>query len=606
MSTKTAIRNGLNIDIKPVFPDNQIKVIAQSDPFPAIEERPCYRVYEKPFERAGRQYREGVYYHHTTRTKDGEPQNPIDDYLCGVLKIIADTKDTSGQNYGKLLAFKPKDRTGEKRLNVPMDMVLNDQSGDLIRVLGNEGLYIDFHHKKRINAYINSRSPEKYMEAAHSTGWHGDSFVLPDEVIGSGDVWFQSRGRIAAYSQAGTLDGWKKGISDRAIGNPLLQLAICGAFAGSLLQKIGHKGGGLHFYGDSSKGKSTALEAAASVWGHGGEYYQSWNTTANALEGTARLHTDTMLGLDEIHTCKAKDIDSAIYSLFNGIGKGRANERGDARSVARWRVFCISNGEYSIPDALARDYIKPMAGQGIRFLDIYSTGEQYGFFNTIHDASSPALFAQHLKAASNQHYGHAGKAFIRYLVSLSQNKEPDYSDMMNKITNALTTTETGDQERRAAQLFALCALAGELAIEAKILTWEAGHAIQAAKHGFKVWLLHRGTNGRNAEDVAIFRNIMDFVGAHGGARFEMVEGEERTITNRAGWKRIDGDKTIYMFTSGGLLEAAGNHNIRQVTQALAGIKAFASTEAGSYSKKTRTKDNFLRLYHLDIEKISQN
>ena len=581
--------------------DKQIQLV---DPFPALEERPCYRVYENPFMRGTRKYREGVYHHYLTKAKEGESQNPVDDYLCGVLKIIADTKDAGGQNFGKLLAFKPKDRSGEKRLNVPMDMVLNDQSGDLIRVLGNEGLYIDFNNRRRINAYINTQHPNRYMEAAHATGWHGNDFVLPDEVIGSGDVWFQSRERIAAYSSAGTLEGWQKGISDQAIGNPLLQLAICGALAGPLLKRIGNKGGGLHFYGASSKGKSTALEAAASVWGKGDTFYQTWNATANALEGSARLHTDTMLGLDEIHNCKPRDLDNAVYALLNGAGRGRANERGDARNIARWRVFCISNGEYSIPDALAREHIKHMPGQGVRLLDIFATGGQYGFFNDIHDASSPALFAQHLKAASNQHYGHAGKAFVRYLVALSQDEEPDYSDMVNEITNALTTDETGDQERRAAQLFALCALAGELAIEAKVLTWETGQATQAAKHGFKVWLEQRGTHGRNAEDIAVFKGILNFIDAHGGARFELVDGEDRTIMNRAGWKRIDGDKTIYMFTSGGLEEAAGR-GVKQVTKALASIGAFLVNDSGSYSKNTRTKDGVTRLYHLDTEAIKK-
>ncbi|NLY64618.1 MAG: DUF927 domain-containing protein [Alcaligenaceae bacterium] len=574
------------------------------DPFPTLKDRPCYRVYEHPFMRGGRTYRDGVYYHHMTKSKDGEPQNPIDDYLCGVLKIIADTKDTSGQNYGKLLAFKTKDHMGEKRLNVPMDMVLNDRAGDLIKVLGNEGLYIEFHNRGRINAYVNSQRPDRYMEAAHSTGWHSNSFVLPDEVIGSGDVWFQSRERIAAYSSRGDLAGWQAGVSDKAIGNPLLQLAICGALAGVLLKRIGNKGGGLHFYGASSKGKSTALEAAASVWGKGDTFYQTWNATSNALEGTARLHTDTMLGLDEIHNCKPRDLDNAVYALLNGAGRGRANERGDARNIARWRVFCISNGEYSIPDALARDHIKHMAGQGVRLLDIYATGEEYGFFSNIHDASSPALFAQHLKAASNLHYGHAGKAFVRHLVKLSEDKEPDYSDMVNGITNSLTTTTTGDQERWAAQLFALCALAGELAIEAKILTWKAGHAIQAAKHGFKVWLEQRGTNGRNAEDIAIFKGILNFIDAHGGARFEAVDGEDRTIMNRAGWKRIDGNKTIYMFTSGGLEEAAGR-GIRQATKALASIDAFIDKDQGSYRKKIRVNDGRVSLYHLNIEAIEK-
>ena len=74
------------------------------------------------------------------------------------------------------------------------------------------------------------------------------------------------------------------------------------AFAGPLLGLIGREGGGFNFYGQSSRGKTTLAEASASVWGKGGRpgFVRSWRSTANALEATAALHTDTLLVLDEL------------------------------------------------------------------------------------------------------------------------------------------------------------------------------------------------------------------------------------------------------------------------------------------------------------------
>ncbi len=46
--------------------------------------------------------------------------------------------------------------------------------------------------------------------------------------------------------------------------------------------------GGIHLVDNSSVGKSTAIKAAASVWG-GPKYVRSWNTTSNGLEGAAAL-----------------------------------------------------------------------------------------------------------------------------------------------------------------------------------------------------------------------------------------------------------------------------------------------------------------------------
>lgn len=584
-------------------PALDIDTAATADPFPADEERPCYRIYREPIDRMGRKYRKGVYYHALTTPKGDSPAMPIDDYICDPLTVLADTKDPNGQNYGKLLEFETKDRSQTKRLLVPMDMILNDRSGELISVLGNEGLYIDFRNGRRyLNAFVNSQSPEgPYLQAARSTGWHGAAFVFPDEVIGADDVWFQSRERIAAYSTAGTLEGWKGHISDMASGNPLLQLSLCAALAGTLLHRMNIHGGGLHFYGASSQGKTTSLYAASSVWGNGNTYYQAWNATANSLEGTARLYTDTLLGLDEIHSCRPRDLDMALYGLANGVGKGRANERGDPRNVARWRVFFISNGELSIPAALARDNIRLMAGQSVRLLDIYATGEKYGFFSDLHDANNAAAFADALRDAAATHYGHAGKAFVRYLISL---EDTDISGLAQAIQNDLAPMVVSEQERRAARLFAVCALAGELAIEAGILTWSVGEAIAAAKHGFNLWLTQRATHGRNQEDMTIYSNILAFIETHGGSRFEDIGGGGRPVINRAGWKRADqDDETVYMFTSTGLQEAAGVRDIRQVTKALAGIDGFIETDTGQHNKMTRVGNDTLRLYRVDIAKL---
>jgi len=39
------------------------------------------------------------------------------------------------------------------------------------------------------------------------------------------------------------------------------------AFAGPLLHMLGHESGGFHLYGDSSGGKTTHLQVAASIYG---------------------------------------------------------------------------------------------------------------------------------------------------------------------------------------------------------------------------------------------------------------------------------------------------------------------------------------------------
>src|SRR5690606_5293733 len=105
--------------------------------------------------------------------------------------------------------------------------------------------------------------------------------------------------RTAPYGVAGSLEGWQEDVAARANGNPMLTLGISAALAGCLLEKLNVDGGGLHLFGDSSAGKTTVLMAAISVWG-GPAFRRTWRTTSNGLEGAAKMHTGTMLALDEV------------------------------------------------------------------------------------------------------------------------------------------------------------------------------------------------------------------------------------------------------------------------------------------------------------------
>lgn len=111
-----------------------------------------------------------------------------------------------------------------------------------------------------------------------------------------------------SFRQAGTLESWQENVARYAVGNSRLVLAISAAFAGPLVGPCSAEGGGLHFKGASSTGKSTALHVAGSVWGGGDSngYVRSWRATANGLEGVSMGHCDTLLCLDELSQLAAK------------------------------------------------------------------------------------------------------------------------------------------------------------------------------------------------------------------------------------------------------------------------------------------------------------
>jgi len=251
--------------------------------------------------------------------------------------------------FGRLLRF--RDTLGEwRRWAMPMEMLrgsCEELRGELLAA----GVHIDHRERARLAEYLQWDTPERRVTAALRTGWtrDGAAFVLPEKVIGSADVIYQAETihQDGMAEAGGDFDTWKDEIAELCVGNPVLVLSVCAALAGPLLAKVQRDSGGIHWWGDSSTGKSTGLNLACSVWG-GETFRRTWRATANGLEGAAAALNDTCLCLDEIGEADPKEIGSIVYALGNGTGKSRANRSGSARHVFRWRVSLLSTGEHTL------------------------------------------------------------------------------------------------------------------------------------------------------------------------------------------------------------------------------------------------------------------
>lgn len=383
---------------------------------PPPDKRPCFRVSDEWIERKGdTKLRPGVYFFEVKHgRKPGDPATLTEQWICTPLHIEAVTFDGQSNNFGRLLRF--KNTIGAWReWSMPMDL-LRGVGDELRGELLNMGVEINPQSKALLGQYLQSRHPKRWMHCAVQVGWCGDSFVLPDAVIGpvGSDVVFQTGERQHdEYTRAGTLTGWQSEVAARAVGNSLLVQALSAAFAGPLLKRCNAEGGGLHFTGDSSIGKTAAIVAACSPWG-GANYLRSWRATANGMEGAASLFNDGLLALDEISECDPREVGAIVYALANGYGKQRANRSGGARHVTRWSCFVLSSGERSVGTHMAEGGRRTKAGQSVRLLDVPVSG-QFGAWNDLHGFQTGAAFSEALKQAAATHYGHAGRAFLERL-----------------------------------------------------------------------------------------------------------------------------------------------------------------------------------------------
>ena len=303
------------------------------------------------------------------------------------------------------------------------------------------------------------------------------------------------------------------------------------AFAGPLLHMLGHESGGFHLYGDSSGGKTTHLQVAASIYG-GPRLVRSWRSTDNALESIAAAHSDGLLVLDEIGMCDPRIIGETVYMLGNGTGKARANDRGQAgRQVQEWRLLFLSTGEKTLAQHMAEANKELKAGMEVRMLAVPAdAGKGLGMFDVLNGFEDAAALSDALKARVAKYYGTPLTAFLSALCE--PGKMHGWAIILRRtlegfIAKSLPASASG-QAHRAALRFGLAAAAGELATALGITDWPDGTATTAARVCLNAWLNERGGAG-NYEGDAIVARLRQVIERFGESRFTRWESAAAKI-----------------------------------------------------------------------------
>ncbi len=557
--------------------------------------RPCYAVYDEK----SKYGKAGVYFHGSKTNSKGEVTE-TDDYICDPLHIDAGSCDESQNNFGLMLRFKNQRYSWRKWL-MPREM-LSGSCENLRAELLKQGLMINHHKREMLPAYLQSERPKKQLECALKVGWHGDVFVLPDKVIGNrDDIFFQTDHAVTAdYGQRGTLNEWQQNVSRYCMGNPLLLFQTSIGFAGALLDKCHIDYVGFHVFGDSSTGKSTGHKIAASSWGGEG-FRRTWKATSNGLEAAAVLYNDGLLALDELGDSDAREVNQTIYALGNGTGKQRANVKGSARQVQKWRIALLSNGEKTLDSHFQEKGLAVKAGQEMRLLEIPVFG-RYGAFDELHGMKDGRLFSDTLQNNTSKYYGAAGTGYLERLV----NDDQDFGGLHEAALSAFMSDDLQPQEKRAAGKFALVALAGELATEYGVTGWNKGAALSAAVECFMQWRNHRGAGA--TEDRVILESIRGFIDRFGDSRFTLINDNSavHTAAGRAGYYVGCGNERAYLFNAHGLKEAAGvGYDIKRIIETLTKANWLTRGSKGEPTTQYKISGKNNRFYSVTVPECSQ-
>lgn len=473
-------------------------------------------------------------------------------WLCSPLRVLALPRDRSGIGWGRLVEVIDPDGRAH-RTAIPAELFAGD--GREVRALLMR-LGLDLASAKGARTAIADLlmqwRPRARALTAARLGWADETcsaFVLGDGRVigGEGLVVYQSAdgpGPGTEMRAAGDLAGWRETVAAPCVGNPLLLVAVSLAFAGPLLEPLGFDGGGIHLRGASSRGKSTAQRAAVSVWGSPA-FLASWRATSNGLEGVATACNSTLLALDEMGEVSGREAGAAAYMLSNGAAKHRAGRSGAARPSARWRVMILSSGELSLADKIAEAGGRAAAGQEVRLLDVAADGFTHGAFEELHGARDGAAFADRMRAATAEHYGTAGPAFVAaFLEHRERHVDGFRAAVASFVAAARERFDLGDegQALRAVARLGLIAAAGEVASIWGLTGWPKGAARTAAFDVLGLWLEGRGGAGPAEAREAVER-VRAFITAHGASRFSRIRdggetGDDR-IPHRAGWRCAD-------------------------------------------------------------------
>lgn len=463
--------------------------------------------------------------------------------ISSPIKVTAITCDADGSNYGRLLEW--EDTYGNcRKWAMPMEM-LSGSGEELRRVLLVNGLsYINISGQARAHLmeYISLCRPERKVTCVNKTGWHGNVYVLQDEVVGNGadSVILQTSSvQGKDFRVSGTSEQWREHIGKYCVGNARLAFSVSLAFASPLLRLVGVGGGGYHLKGESTDGKTTTMKVASSVCG-GTDYWYTWRATGNALEGTACRRNDATLMLDEIREVDGREAGNIAYMLANGQGKARAKTDGSVRETNRWNLLFLSTGELSLVEHASNAGERTYAGVEVRMIQIPSDSGKYGVFEDLHHFTSGKAIAEYLEHAVTRYHGTPFRDWLKYITNNLSDVSNTAKALLKEYTTKLMPENAGNQVGRAITRFALVAMAGEMATRAGITGWKEGEAFISAKKCLSAWMKERGHTA-NQEDMTALEQVSDFISRHQFSRFADWYDEYSRPASMMGFRRVEKD-----------------------------------------------------------------
>ena len=385
-------------------------------------------------------------------------------------------------------------------------------------------------------------------------GWSScrKHYVLGDDVLPLGDeVSTLDRHNAYLTKTDPCWDHWDDLVA-LAERSKMWKFALQMAFAGPLIRPLNvpsYVMGGIHFYGESSRGKSRAIDIGKAVFGSRPISFDGTSVTLKEDLGFA--HNDRTAFIDEIGSSgirgRGESSGSAVilnllYGLANGIGRTRRVNVTELEKPKEWQMLWMSTGEYSI-----RDWVSPIVkdikeGQRLRAADIAISHE---YFETNMDLDEARDVTRRVEDLSAKSGGPPGRLFVTNLILDAQECDAEWT--AKRLTfEAMYKEHFADlvkhsAHNRLAERCALVAYAGWVAYIQGILPDDYNY-LEAPIAVLKAWIETEATE--SVSDVhRCAQGIVRWIDANRGGRLVSIVYDDegsRCTDPKADYRRFAG------------------------------------------------------------------
>ena len=401
--------------------------------------------------------------------KDGEKTRETevicDTFFVGVTRLWADN--------AAHIEFVADKREGPHDFTMANSMI-GKGGREVIGELASQEIVARPGKERQVEGYLKGwishlKDNAEQVLAYRSFGWVGDKFVLGDAVLAPGGQETRAVMLSSAAKQLqdqvgckGDLETWVA-LVDRAYNAPgqeAFQFQIGCSFAApllSLMQQV--KGVTVYAYSaGSGVGKTTVQKVGLSAWGNWDKLMLA-KVTSNALWALMGTYNSLPVVYDELTNADNADVSELVFSVSSGRAKERMTSSGEMRTNnSNWSTILLASGNTQLSEKLSLHRSNAEAEISRLFEFTLDPSPHLSV------AEANDLFPQF-----DTNYGHAGRAFARYVTDNRASVEDALRRMQTKIVQSLHMKQV---ERHWSALFAAVVVALTICRKIGLLQFE--------------------------------------------------------------------------------------------------------------------------------------